>query len=208
MKLSNMDDGFQKNQPDVIEEEAARNILVFLEDFGITYTDLENTAMEFYVPHPGIETKEKAKAVFKREFDYAVSDSNLQLLIYTALLLEKEGQKDNLPGLSKKSFEQDLSFIVADEILGEAVAEYIGGSKGRFEFVRFDKNKPGILKNLGMFMDDIIGGLLGGVSANMYSRAGFEAGQEETVQKEKRDETAQKEKQEETARKEKEEEKK
>ncbi|MDL2261024.1 alpha-ribazole phosphatase CobZ [Methanimicrococcus sp. OttesenSCG-928-J09] len=178
MKLSNIDDGFKKNQPDIIEEEAARNIIEYLEEVGVAYADLENTAMEFYVPHPGIETVEKAKAVFRREFEFAVSDSNLQLLIYTAILLEKEGQKGKLPGLSKKSFEQDLSFIVADEILGEAVAEYIGGSKGRFEFVRFDKNKPGILKDLGMFMDDIIGGLLGGVSANMYSRAIFEAEEE------------------------------
>ncbi|WNY28887.1 hypothetical protein MmiEs2_11000 [Methanimicrococcus stummii] len=175
MKLSNIDDGFQKKQPDVIEEEASKNIMDVLNEFGIMYADLENTAMEFYVPHPGIETEEKARAVFKREFDYAITDSNLQLLIYTAILLEKEGKTGNLPGLSKKSFEQDLSFIIADEILGEAVAGYIGGTKGKFEFVRFDKNKPGILKSLGMFMDDIIGGLLGGVSANMYSRAMAEA---------------------------------
>ena len=174
MKLSDMEEDFKKNQPSVIEEKPARNVAEDLEKLGITYADLEKTAMEFYVPHPGIETVEKAKVVFKREFDFALSDPNLQLLIYTAILLEKEGGAGNLPGLSKTSFEKDLSFIIADEILGEAVAEYIGGSKGKFEFVRFDKNKPGILKNLGMFMDDIIGGLLGGVSANMYSRAGFE----------------------------------
>jgi len=178
LKLSNIQNGFQKNQPPVIEEEAVINILDFFKEFGITYDDLENTAMEFYVPHPGIETKEKARTVFKREFDFAISDSNLQLLIYTAFLLEREGKSGKLPGLSKKSFEQDLSFIIADEILGEAVAEYIGGSKGKFEFVRFDKNKPGILKNLGMFTDDIIGGLLGGISANMYSRALFEKEEE------------------------------
>lgn len=182
MKLSDIDDGFHKEQPNVIEEEASRNITDVLEEFGILYADLENTAMEFYVPHPGIETEQKARAVFKREFDYAVNDSNLQLLIYTAFLLEKEGEKGRLPGLSKKSFDQDLSFIIADEILGEAVAGYIGGTKGKFEFVRFDKNKPGILKNLGMFADDIIGGLLGGVSANMYSRALAESDAEKETQ--------------------------
>lgn len=174
MKLSDIKNGFEKKQPAVIEEEATVSLLDFFKNFGITYKDLENTAMEFYVPHPGIETEEKARTVFKREFDFAIADSNLQLLVYTAFLLEREGENGKLPGLSKKSFEQDLSFIIADEILGEAVAEYIGGSKGKFEFVRFDKNKPGILKDLGMFTDDIIGGLLGGVSANMYSRAIFE----------------------------------
>lgn len=179
MKLSDINDGFVKEQPNVIEEETVRNIMDVLSEFGITYNDLESTAMEFYVPHPGIETPEKAKAVFEREFRYAVSDPNLQLLVFTALLLEKEGEKGNLPGISKKSFEKDLSFIIADEILGEIVADYIAGSKGRFEFVRFDKNKPGILKNLGPFLDDIIGGLLGGISANMYSHAMFETAEKE-----------------------------
>ncbi|MCL2142517.1 MAG: alpha-ribazole phosphatase CobZ [Methanimicrococcus sp.] len=174
MKLSNVNDGFKKDQPDHIEEEASLTIINLLNDCGISYEDLEKTAMEFYVPHPGIETLEKAKSVFGKEFKYAVSDPNLQLLIYAGLLLEEEGQNGTLPGISKKSFEKDLSFIIADEVLGETIAGYIAGNKGKFEFVRFDKNKPGILKNLGPFMDDIIGGLLGGVSANMYSRALFE----------------------------------
>ena len=179
MKRSEIENGFVKEQPDVIEEKATCVITDYLNDLGITYEEMEKAAMEFYVPHPGIETARKAKAVFKREFEYAISDPNLQLLIYAALLLEKEGEKGKLPGISKRSFEKDLSFIIADEILGEAVADYIAGSKGKFEFVRFDKNKPGILKTLGPFVDDIIGGLLGGVSANMYSRAGFEADREE-----------------------------
>ena len=71
---------------------------------------------------------------------------------------------------SKSSYEKDLSFIIADEVLGTSIATYISGSKGAFEFVRFDKRKPGILAKLGPFMDDVIGGLIGGVSSNMYSR--------------------------------------
>ncbi|MDV0447616.1 hypothetical protein MsAg5_15250 [Methanosarcinaceae archaeon Ag5] len=179
MKRSNIDEGFQKNQPAAIETQSSENIMNYLNARGIEYADLEATAMEFYVPHPGLETPEKAKAVFEREFQYAMADPNLQMLIYAAVLLEQEGEKGKLPGVSRDSFEKDLSFIIADEILGEAVADYIAGSKGRFEFVRFDKNKPGILKTLGPFMDDIIGGLLGGVSANMYSRAMFEFEEEQ-----------------------------
>ena len=55
-------------------------------------------------------------------------------------------------------------------MLGTSIATYISGSKGAFEFVRYDKQKPGILANLGPFMDDVIGGLIGGVSSSMYSR--------------------------------------
>lgn len=82
----------------------------------------------------------------------------------------REGKAGNLPNLSKKSYEKDLTFIIADEVLGTSIATYISGSKGAFEFVRYDKQKPGILANLGPFMDDVIGGLIGGVSSNMYSR--------------------------------------
>ena len=47
----------------------------------------------------------------------------------------------------------------------------MGGYKGLFDYVRYDKAKPGILGRLGPFMDDVIAGLIGGVSANMYTRA-------------------------------------
>jgi phosphatidylglycerophosphatase A len=40
-----------------------------------------------------------------------------------------------------------------------------------FEFTRFDQAKPGILKNLGAMTNDAIGGLIAGVSSNMYTRA-------------------------------------
>jgi hypothetical protein len=57
-----------------------------------------------------------------------------------------------------------------DEVIGMSIAKYISGDKGIFEYVRFDKLKPGILSTLGPFMDDVIAGLIGGASANMYSR--------------------------------------
>ncbi len=174
MKLSEIENTAEKNQPDVIEEESDRNIVTILDEAGISYSALRETALSFYVPHPGLETREKAEQLFDREFRYAVSDPNLCLLIYAGLLLEEEGPKGRLPGVSRKSFEKDLSFIIADEVLGETIAGYIAGNKGKFEFVRFDKTKPGILAALGPFMDDVIGGLLGGISANMYSRGIFE----------------------------------
>ncbi len=61
--------------------------------------------------------------------------------------------------------------MVADEILGIAIANYIGGARGVFEFVRFDQAKPGILKKLGPITNDAIGGLVAGVSSNVYTRA-------------------------------------
>jgi phosphatidylglycerophosphatase A len=51
--------------------------------------------------------------------------------------------------------------LEADEVLGLGIAAYIGGYKGVFDYVRYDKAKPGILGKLGPFMDDVIGGLIG-----------------------------------------------
>jgi phosphatidylglycerophosphatase A len=51
------------------------------------------------------------------------------------------------------------------------IANYIAGARGIFEFIRFDQAKPGILKDLGAITNDAIGGLILGVSSNVYSSA-------------------------------------
>ena len=149
------------------------DIVEVLRDEGITVDDIVATALELYVPHPGVETREKADAVFRRELNIALSDPNLALLIYAGVLLEERGRMKMLPNLREEDYERDLTYLIADEVLGMSIAKYIGGYKGTFEYVRYDKAKPGILARLGPFMDDVIGGLIGGVSSNMYTRAGF-----------------------------------
>ncbi|MCD4800589.1 MAG: alpha-ribazole phosphatase CobZ [Methanococcoides sp.] len=171
MKLSDIDSqDLKKDQPKELEGDINHNIIEILEEEGITVDMLVDTALELYAPHPGLETREIAEERFRRELDIAISDANLCLLIYSGILLEREGEKGNLPNISRSSYENDLTFIIADEVMGMSIAKYISGDKGIFEFVRFDKQKPGILSKLGPFMDDIIGGLIGGVSASMYTR--------------------------------------
>jgi len=150
---------------------ADREIRDVLRGMGITMDDVVAAALELYFPHPGVETREKAEAVFRREMDLALSDPNLALLIYAGVLLEGEGKKACLPNLLPSDYENDLTCLVADEVLGLSIAKYIGGYKGLFDYVRYDKAKPGLLGSLGPFMDDCIAGLIGGVSANMYTRA-------------------------------------
>jgi phosphatidylglycerophosphatase A len=43
--------------------------------------------------------------------------------------------------------------------------------RGVFEFTRFDQAKPGILNKLEPLTNDAIGGLVAGVSSNVYTRA-------------------------------------
>ncbi|HJH31844.1 MAG TPA: alpha-ribazole phosphatase CobZ [Methanosarcinaceae archaeon] len=171
MKLSKIESKDHKgDQPHELEGEITHDILDILEDDGITVDMLLDTAMKLYVPHPGIETRELAENRFTKELKIALSDPNLCILIYSGILLEREGIAGTLPNISISSYEKDLTFIIADEVIGMSIAKYISGDKGMFEYVRFDKEKPGILSKMGPFMDDVIAGVIGGVSANMYTR--------------------------------------
>ncbi|MCJ7444551.1 MAG: alpha-ribazole phosphatase CobZ [Methanotrichaceae archaeon] len=140
-------------------------------NMGVTIAEIVSAALELYLPHPGVETREKAEQEFKKELDLALSDPNLALLIYAGILLEREGIRKNLPNMQNEDYHDDLACLIADEVLGISIAKYIGGYKGLFDYVRYDKAKPGILSELGPFMDDVIAGLIGGVSSNMYTRA-------------------------------------
>jgi alpha-ribazole phosphatase CobZ len=152
---------FKKNLPPLLR---------FLEEHDITLDILVETALEFYVPHPGVETKEKAIEMLTEEFLEVLSDVNISTLEVAAFLTQKEAEEGKIPGLTKQIFEGRPG-LVADEIIGVAIATYIAGSRGVFEFTRFDQAKPGILKNLGAITNDAIGGLIAGVSSNMYTRA-------------------------------------
>ncbi|MGP8319174.1 MAG: alpha-ribazole phosphatase CobZ [Methanosarcinaceae archaeon] len=176
MKLSEIKSrDYKGDQPNKPEGEITHDILDILEDDGITVDVLLDTAMKLYFPHPGIETQELAENRFRKELMIALSDPNLCILIYSGILLEREGIAGTLPNISASSYEKDLTFIIADEVIGMSIAKYISGDKGMFEYVRFDKEKPGILSKMGPFMDDVIAGLIGGVSANMYTRGMAEA---------------------------------
>ena len=159
-----------KKQKKIYKNKNTDNILDFLKIFSISFDDLEDIYLQLYVPHPGVDTIEKAIEMFKKEFYDVMNDPNLCLLIYCGILLEKDVIEQKLPFIDKEDYNQDLSFIITDEILGETIAEYIAGYKGRFEFVRFDKLKPGKLSKLGPFIDDVISGIIGGISANIYSK--------------------------------------
>ena len=188
MKLSEIKSKDHKgDQPSGLDGEITHDIIDILGDDGITADMLLETAMKLYVPHPGIETQELAEKQFRKELKIALSDPNLCILIYSGILLEREGVAGTLPNISVSSYEKDLTFIIADEVIGMSIAKYISGDKGMFEYVRFDKEKPGILSRMGPFMDDVIAGLIGGVSANMYTRGMAEANTDDSEPKDKPD---------------------
>ena len=145
-------------------------LLKYLEQKGITLNDLVDTALELFVPHPGVETTEKAAAVLREEFLDALSDVNVSTLEVAAFRAQEDAERGLIPGLTKERF-MGRPGLVADEVLGLAIATYIAGARGIFDFTRFDQAKPGILKKLGPLTNDAVGGLVAGVSSNMYTNA-------------------------------------
>jgi len=145
-------------------------LLRYLEDRGITLKDMIDAALELFVPHPGVETTEKAIELLKEEFSEALSDVNVSCLEVVCFRAEEDAKSGLIPGLTKERF-MGRPGLVADELLGMTISNYIAGAKGIFEFIRFDQSKPGILKKLGPITNDAIGGLIAGVSSNMYTKA-------------------------------------
>ncbi len=149
---------------------ADRPILKRLEERGIYLEDMVSTALELYVPpvegeavEAGAgeqELKRRLEATIKKE----CSDVNVALLLAAALHSDEEEIRKGRAG---KAGEEDAACIVADELIGIDIAEYIGGKKALFNFFYYDTRKPGILSQLDVFMDDAIGGLIAGCMSKM-----------------------------------------
>jgi len=135
----------------------------------INLEDLINTALEMYIPQARLGSKKEMAEKLRKEFKKAFQDINICTLVIAGLYLEKTGKKGLIPGLSGKEYEKDPVHLIADELLGIQIAQYIAGSRALFEFERFDKKKPGILKTLPPIMDDVIGGLIAGVLVKVCS---------------------------------------
>jgi len=147
-----------------------RSLTERLKELGITLDSLTEAIMELLVYHPNMGSKKEILDVLNEELCKALNDVNVASLVLAGIRLEDDGKNGLIPGLVSNVFSSDPVFLLADEILGMSIANYIAGSKGIFEFVRFDKAKPGIIKKLGPFLDDVIVGLIAGVSSNMYTK--------------------------------------
>ncbi|MBU4265718.1 MAG: phosphatidylglycerophosphatase A [Candidatus Altiarchaeales archaeon] len=125
-----------------------------LERLGVEEDELVEAAFNLYVSHGLAE--EEAKTRFRDLLDKYLKDINVSSLLWAGILL------------NEKIKPEERVDLVADEILGMDIANYIAGIRGVFEFVRYDKAKPGILGKLDPFLDDVVGGLIAGIMSKIY----------------------------------------
>jgi hypothetical protein len=79
-------------------------LLIYLENKGITLQSLIDSALEMYVPHPGVETEQKATEMLTEEFLDICEDVNISTLIVAAFQAQQEAENERIPGLSKEHF--------------------------------------------------------------------------------------------------------
>jgi alpha-ribazole phosphatase CobZ len=130
--------------------------------------ELWSAAKELYYPNPDWDT-EDIRRRFVDHITMLRNDVNVNSMVLAAALMEDEGNRDNIHGLGRGEFQKDPVHLVADEMLGIALAQYLAGTRGLFEYTRYDKKKPGVLKTLGPFLDDIVGALIGGTMSKIYT---------------------------------------
>ncbi|MCX6652246.1 MAG: bifunctional adenosylcobinamide hydrolase/alpha-ribazole phosphatase CbiS [Methanomassiliicoccales archaeon] len=147
---------------------APLDMLSRLQEKGISLDDLWNAAKELYYSNPQWET-EMIHQRFMAHIKLLNDDVNVNAMVQAALLMEEQGGRDNIHGLGKGEFAKDPVHLLADELMGIALAEYISGTRGLFEYTRYDRKKPGIIGELGPFMDDIVGALVGGTMSKVYT---------------------------------------
>lgn len=130
-----------------------------LEKLNVTIEDLEISAFE--LSH-GLNEKE-ARKKFKLLIKKYLNDINVLSLLWAGYLLQEKLRKE-MPEVNRN----DSVNLVADEILGMSIANYIGGTNAIFNLIRYDTKKPGILSKLDPIIDDIVAGLIAGVMTKLY----------------------------------------
>lgn len=100
-----------------------------------------------------------------------LKDPNVWALLIAAAELEAHATSGGIPGLAPDEHSADTPRIIIDELLGAALADYIGGFKAVLTTYWVERvKKDGGIPELEMFRDDVLSALLAGVYLRLYER--------------------------------------
>lgn len=144
-----------------------RPLLKRLEERGISFEKLLNTALELYGRHFSIGAREEMIQTFTDCLNNALTDINVSALVLAGLRLNEDFRRRLIPDLSMKTHEQDLTFLNTGQTLGMTIANYMAGTKGVLTLLKFGEEKPGVLGELEPIASDVFKGLLAGLSSEI-----------------------------------------
>ena len=142
---------------------------------GLNLSEIVDIALKAYLKSsiPGIGL-DHVKNLIEHELSSVIQDPNVWCFIQCAKCLDALGSVGRIRGLTPQEYVNDSTRIVADEILGIALALYINGWKALFSYYWIERLKAyralSKIKNLPMFMDDIISSIIGSILSKIYDK--------------------------------------
>ena len=141
------------------------NALKVLKSHGVSLESMVELGFELYVGEETGRKLQQLKSKLKRLLEKNLADPNVSMLLAAASYLDELAETEHT-GIFHSM--RDPPALVADELIGMSIAEYIAGKKGLFNYVRYDKAKPGILSKLSPFMDDAVGALVAASMTRLF----------------------------------------
>ena len=105
------------------------DFLSLLERKGVTIDDLWAMAIELPRPDPSWDLEDLHRR-FVESLDMLKDDANVNSLVQAAVLMEAEGDRDNIRGLKAGEFNNSPVNLVADKLLGGRPGGVPGGQGG------------------------------------------------------------------------------
>lgn|GEM_PF-324618 len=141
---------------------------------GLSVDELVGEAMRAYgeAPVPGLSEGE-VRARLRKLLLKVLRDPNVWAFLIAARELDLHGVAGTIPGLSREEFLRDTVKVVADELIGLALATYVAGAKAMFSTYWVERLKvKDVLrdvKTLPMFEDDVASALAASILTLLYN---------------------------------------
>ncbi len=139
---------------------------------GISVQELLDITVRAYdmAPIPGLSA-EDARKELEEALDRALKDPNVWSFLVGARELDLHASMGSLPNLSVDEYEADSTKIVADELIGSALALYVAGARGLLSMYWIERIKDKSLREIAdkpMFEDDVISAMVGSLLTLLY----------------------------------------
>ena len=140
-----------------------------LDEMGIGGKELADTAMLLDTTS-GRFGREALERSFGEQLVRLREVANVNALVMAALSVEEIGRSEDAHRCDVLSDRRDRTELVADRLIGSALAEYLAGTYGMVEYARYIGKRPGVIASSGPFLDDILCGLIGGLVGNITEK--------------------------------------